>query len=382
MIPDDKRFPWFPCEPEKLLGAMTGMSPDEQLIYVICLLRIYETGAPISDTVEVLSKRSCLKKNRVEVALRSLLSIPKKLRRTDDGKITNDVAEKTLETMAERRSYAVKTGRIGADVKWEKKNAAGTRRWNNLKEARERGTHTLEQWVDLVRFCGSKCLKCGNPSVTKDHIVAISAGGSDAIGNLQPLCFSCNASKGPSQDYRPDGWENAVFSKKQGKAPYAKIPETSGYLQREKQDSLFPNGNRPSEAAPAHTVDKLPFDPEADLFRRGKEVLGKSAGGMIAKLLAAKGSIAQARAAIEQASERQDPREYIGAMLRGRTQGTQTRNGMAALLGGMIQESHDDDSGGMRDVTPDADAVERRALRSEGRSGSDEHLERGLHARR
>lgn len=61
-------------------------------------------------------------------------------------------------------------------------------------------------------------------------------------------------------------------------------------------------------------------DPEVELFRRGREVLGKQAGGMVSKLLAAKQkNIALARAAIEQASTKSDPREYIGAIIRNRS---------------------------------------------------------------
>jgi hypothetical protein len=56
---------------------------------------------------------------------------------------------------------------------------------------------------------------------------------------------------------------------------------------------------------------------EADLFRRGKAILGESAGGLIKKLITAKaGSIALARAAIETASTKQDPREYVAACIR------------------------------------------------------------------
>lgn len=59
--------------------------------------------------------------------------------------------------------------------------------------------------------------------------------------------------------------------------------------------------------------------PEADLFRRGKEILGASAGGFIAKLLKAKGgNVALARAAIETASTAESPREYLGAIIKGR----------------------------------------------------------------
>lgn len=59
--------------------------------------------------------------------------------------------------------------------------------------------------------------------------------------------------------------------------------------------------------------------PDAELYRRGKKILGAGAGGLIAKLLKAKGgNIALARAAIETASTKQDPREYVGALLRAR----------------------------------------------------------------
>jgi uncharacterized protein YdaU (DUF1376 family) len=59
-------------------------------------------------------------------------------------------------------------------------------------------------------------------------------------------------------------------------------------------------------------------DPEVALFHRGREVLGKQAGGLISKLLNAKQkNVALARAAIEQASTKSDPREYIGAIIRG-----------------------------------------------------------------
>ncbi len=59
--------------------------------------------------------------------------------------------------------------------------------------------------------------------------------------------------------------------------------------------------------------------PEADLFRRGKEILGQSAGGLISNLLKAKGrNVALARSVIELAATKDSPREYLGAIIRGR----------------------------------------------------------------
>ena len=67
--------------------------------------------------------------------------------------------------------------------------------------------------------------------------------------------------------------------------------------------------------------DDQPPDPsiaERELFRRGKDVLGKSAGGLIRDLLRARGgNVALARAAIEQASTKQMPREYVARIIHG-----------------------------------------------------------------
>jgi len=64
-----------------------------------------------------------------------------------------------------------------------------------------------------------------------------------------------------------------------------------------------------------------PETDEVQFFRRGKELLGPSAGGFLRKLIDAKGnSIPLARAALEQASTKENAREYLGAIIRGREQ--------------------------------------------------------------
>jgi len=58
-------------------------------------------------------------------------------------------------------------------------------------------------------------------------------------------------------------------------------------------------------------------DLEKELFTRGREVLGKSAGGVIAKLLKHhQGNTALARSDIERASTKASPAEWVGAVLR------------------------------------------------------------------
>ena len=86
-------------------------------------------------------------------------------------------------------------------------------------------------------------------------------------------------------------------------------------------------------------------DPEADLFRRGKEVLGKTAGGLIKNLFDAKGgNVALARAAIEQASTKENPREFVGAMIRPGG-GRRTVNGFAAVARRLHEAERDEEEG-------------------------------------
>lgn len=65
-----------------------------------------------------------------------------------------------------------------------------------------------------------------------------------------------------------------------------------------------------------------PAIPERDYFIRGREVLGSKSGAMIANLLKAKGrNVALARAALEEASQKQSPVEYVAAICRGGNHG-------------------------------------------------------------
>ncbi len=69
------------------------------------------------------------------------------------------------------------------------------------------GQCSAADWTRVVETYGNACLACGLPKkLTQDHVVPLSRGGTHWPVNLQPLCLSCNASKGARNqaDYRPD----------------------------------------------------------------------------------------------------------------------------------------------------------------------------------
>jgi uncharacterized protein YdaU (DUF1376 family) len=59
------------------------------------------------------------------------------------------------------------------------------------------------------------------------------------------------------------------------------------------------------------------LDEDGDLFRRGKQVLGPESGSLISKLKKARGGVSQARAVIEQAATKENPRQYVGRVIAG-----------------------------------------------------------------
>jgi 5-methylcytosine-specific restriction endonuclease McrA len=62
---------------------------------------------------------------------------------------------------------------------------------------------TGAEWLALVRECEGRCLRCGEPDPTVDHVIPLCLGGSNTITSVQVLCASCNSEKGgATTDYR------------------------------------------------------------------------------------------------------------------------------------------------------------------------------------
>lgn len=83
------------------------------------------------------------------------------------------------------------------------KNAEYSRN-RRAKKSGNGGKITKDEWNKLLDFYGNKCLCCGSKDkLTMDHILPLVSGGKHTIDNVQPLCSSCNSSKGARYiDYR------------------------------------------------------------------------------------------------------------------------------------------------------------------------------------
>jgi len=108
---------------------------------------------------------------------------------------------------------------------WHENNRArsleNSRRWKRLNRAQHavqhqrrrarlrsaEGSYTVQEWTALKAYYDYRCLSCNlqepDISLTVDHIVPLSKGGSNSIDNIQPLCGRCNSRKqAKAIDYR------------------------------------------------------------------------------------------------------------------------------------------------------------------------------------
>lgn len=66
-----------------------------------------------------------------------------------------------------------------------------------IRRNKNAGKLDLQAWNDKLEILDYKCQYCGTRErITIDHIIPLTKGGTNHIDNLQPLCHSCNSSKG------------------------------------------------------------------------------------------------------------------------------------------------------------------------------------------
>jgi len=134
--------------------------------------------------------------NRDKIILRA-----RKWKRDNAGK-ANAWARKNRIKNLEKRKNATK--------KWMQKHPEKAQEYNERRRCKIMnaiGDWTATEWKTLCDRYGNKCLRCHktNVALTADHVIPLSKGGTNFIWNIQPLCLSCNSTKGiRSDDYRFD----------------------------------------------------------------------------------------------------------------------------------------------------------------------------------
>jgi len=107
--------------------------------------------------------------------------------------------------------------RLAADRKWRKNNPEKSRAiWHRYKARKQNaaGDFSDDQWKMVRDYYAlkGKCPSCGQyDEMHMDHVIPLYRGGSNYISNIQPLCKSCNSSKGHNRftDYR---WDGGMFA--------------------------------------------------------------------------------------------------------------------------------------------------------------------------
>lgn len=74
---------------------------------------------------------------------------------------------------------------------------ADNRRKRRAAKHAGRGNFTAREFRELCEKYDNRCLCCGDTDTVleADHIVPLTRGGTNDIGNIQPLCGSCNRKK-------------------------------------------------------------------------------------------------------------------------------------------------------------------------------------------
>ncbi|MDE1940713.1 MAG: HNH endonuclease [Patescibacteria group bacterium] len=135
------------------------------------------------------------------------------VKRTPHGRHAEYIKHKETYKKSGRRSYLKnREARIAAATLWRRNNREKWLIMARSRQARRRsrklsalGSASTAEVIARFDFFGWRCRYCGkslnNKTVTIDHQIPLSRGGTNWPSNLVPSCRSCNCSKG-TQTFR------------------------------------------------------------------------------------------------------------------------------------------------------------------------------------
>lgn len=199
--------PWFPLYVGDYLRDTMHLTTEQHGAYMLLLMAQWTSGSipDDNDRLAAITRLSITGWLAMRPVLLEYFSIK-------GGALTNNRLERERERTIGIQDKRRAAGKKGASGRWkaDPKDDRSTRRDRTIRiaQAREKGRHFAQEWEALVDLCGNVCVRCNKAAtLVKDHITPVYQGGSDAIENIQPLCQSCNAAKGPeNEDFRPPDW--------------------------------------------------------------------------------------------------------------------------------------------------------------------------------
>jgi uncharacterized protein YdaU (DUF1376 family) len=188
--PTRERFPYFPFFVDDWLSsdAVTGFTLEQQAAYLLLLIRQWKAADCVLPADEIALARWSKLGARWKKLGRPIIA--QCFTRTDGGYVNEKL--RGLWNHSRERSG--------------KASIAATLRWREQRERKQPARQRDPTWSAMVAAYG-RCLRCGKSDrdvkLCRDHVIPRYQGGADTPQNWQPLCTSCNSSKGPDRtDYR------------------------------------------------------------------------------------------------------------------------------------------------------------------------------------
>lgn len=178
----------------------------------------YRRQHPEAKTIAEVIQAKEAKKDRTEKACKRCGAVKPMsdftpMKTTADGRLyqCRDCVNQT----SNKWSAANRDKVIAKSKRWQSKNQPKMRHIAQRRRARKKGvsgSHTLQEWQALCKKFKNRCVRCGKAGkLTCDHVIPITdPRSSHDITNIQPLCYSCNSSKGNhhAADYRKTPFKN------------------------------------------------------------------------------------------------------------------------------------------------------------------------------